>query len=464
MERVERESMNKKLGGEKKKMKTKNKVIALVEIAVVLCSVFLLAIPAIAADQTTQKASASGITTASEDDYVLGVYGNANEDDTINMGDVVYTKLAIFGKKPKTELCDAKYDGRINVLDVIQTKLIILGKEKELTVVDALEPSKGKLPEAVTVRKPVERIVVTHRDSAEVLLSLDATDKIVGVGKEIKADNVYFPELSKRPSIGGGRDYEAILNLHPDVVMPYLPYFLPDSKEKLLGVTTLYMGLIFPDQLPEGVRKLGYILDKEEEAKEYANWLEDLKNKIESRTEGLSEDEKPRVFHWRRGSSSKPGAYTTIGRVNEIHEMTVLAGGKDVSEDLLPYTAYWPKVDPEWVMEQNPDIIVVSSGTCGSYGMEYPSEMAAIREDILNLPELANVNAVKNKRVYMMDGHVLIYAPGNFVGIAYMAKWFQPELFEDLDPPAIHQEYIDKFQRVNYNLDEHGVFVYPPLE
>ncbi|MCK4730859.1 MAG: hypothetical protein KAT65_00245, partial [Methanophagales archaeon] len=62
-------------------MKTKNKKIATLEIAIVLCSVFLVALPAIAADQTTQKisASASEVTTASEDDYILDIYGNANE-------------------------------------------------------------------------------------------------------------------------------------------------------------------------------------------------------------------------------------------------------------------------------------------------------------------------------------------------------------------------------------------------
>jgi iron complex transport system substrate-binding protein len=110
-------------------------------------------IPGIAAEQIAQEMSAGKVTTASEDDYVLGIYGNANEDDTIDMGDVVYTKLAIFGKKPKTELCDAKYDGRINVLDVIQTKLIILGKEKELTLVDSVD-------RIVTVKKPIKSIVV----------------------------------------------------------------------------------------------------------------------------------------------------------------------------------------------------------------------------------------------------------------------------------------------------------------
>ena len=85
-------------------MKAKNKLIASLEIAVVLCSLFLVAIPVIAADQNQemQKVSATEVTAASEDDYVLGIYGNGNEDDTIDMGDVVYTKLAIFGKKPKT--------------------------------------------------------------------------------------------------------------------------------------------------------------------------------------------------------------------------------------------------------------------------------------------------------------------------------------------------------------------------
>ena len=82
-------------------MKTKNKLIALVEIVVVLCSLFLVALPVIAAEQTTQEvsASASEVTTSSEDDYVLGVYGNANEDDTIDMRDLTYVKLIFFGKK-----------------------------------------------------------------------------------------------------------------------------------------------------------------------------------------------------------------------------------------------------------------------------------------------------------------------------------------------------------------------------
>jgi hypothetical protein len=111
-------------------MKTKS--IAFLELAIVLCSLFLVAIPAIAAEQNAQKVSACTITTTSNDDFVLGVYGNANEDDTIDMRDLTYVKLIFFGERPETELADAKYDGKINPLDFVQIKLVIVGKEKEL--------------------------------------------------------------------------------------------------------------------------------------------------------------------------------------------------------------------------------------------------------------------------------------------------------------------------------------------
>ena len=64
-----------------------------------------------------------------------------------------------------------------------------------------------------------------------------------------------------------------------------------------------------------------------------------------------------------------------------------------------------------------------------------------------------------------MTHYILIYAPGPGyqIGVAYTAKWLHPDLFEDLDPQAVHQEYIDRFQGIDFDVKEHGVFVYPPL-
>ncbi|MEA1865756.1 MAG: hypothetical protein U9N46_11325, partial [Euryarchaeota archaeon] len=46
---------------------------------------------------------------AAASDHTLGVYGNANEDDTINMQDVTYTELIILEYRDRTELADAKH-------------------------------------------------------------------------------------------------------------------------------------------------------------------------------------------------------------------------------------------------------------------------------------------------------------------------------------------------------------------
>ena len=444
-------------------MKTKNKVIALVEIAIVLCSVFLVsALPAIAAEQNTQKISASTITTASEDE-TLDIYGNANEDDTIDMRDLTYVKLIFFGKKPETELADAKYDGEINPLDFIQIKLIIVGKEKELTLKCPSIPLQNLPSEVVTIHKPVKRIVVTWFYETDVLRALNAADKIVGIGKSIKNEEAYYPELSKLPCVGGWPqlDNEAILSLNPDIIMPWaMPGWKEKYEEKLPGVTAIVLGLSYPEHFTEGVRKLGYILNKRTEAEEYINWHEGYLNKIKSRTEGFSEDEKPRVFNW---GFFKPGAEYQTCKDDNIHQMCVMAGGKDIVDDLE--VSGCPKVDPEWLMEQNPDTIIalaLAAYISDGYGTDDPSEMAAAREDILSRPELGNVNAVETGSVYMMN-FLALSGSGCLIGTAYMAKLFHPDLFEDLDPEAIHQEYME-LQHVDFNVYEHGVFVYPPLE
>ena len=193
-------------------MKTKNKMLAMLEIAIVLCSAFLMAIPAIAAEQNQemQGVSANTITTASEDDYVLGVYGNANEDDTIDMRDLTYVKLIFFGKKPETELSDAKYDGKINPLDFIQIKLIIVGKEKEITIIDHAD-------RIVTVNMPVERVYIYSDYYLETIRIFGAKDKIAALSQYCFNQKGYFPKFNELP-VFQVKDYEAILSFSPDLV------------------------------------------------------------------------------------------------------------------------------------------------------------------------------------------------------------------------------------------------------
>jgi len=440
-------------------MKTKNKLMAMLEIAIVLCSVFLVAtLPAIAAEQNQeiQKTSAFEVTTASEDDYILDIYGNANEDDTIDMRDLTYVKLIFFGKKPETELADAKYDGKINPLDFIQIKLIIVGKEKELTVETFTIHEKVKV---VTVHKPVKRVVILPISSGEAIRCVKAKDKVVGIGTGLtkEASKVFFPELSKLPTVGSwfNPDCEAILSLNPDIVIADVRWPSPDKLEDKLkgsGITVVRMGFTYPDFAIEEMEMLGFILDKRDEAEEFIEFEKECLDVIKDRTEGLSEDEKPRVYPmysiWKTGSEG-----------SIVHMLCVMAGGINIAADLKGGTGgMYPTVDPEWVIEQNPEIMFRWSSP-GGYITDDTTKMKEMWEGIVNRPELANVAAIKEEKVYLLTTDITS-RPKYFVSLAYLAKWFHPALFEDLDPEAIHREYLERFQGMPYR----GVYVYPPLE
>ncbi len=400
-------------------------------------------------------------------------------DDTIDEKDVAYVEGVIKGTNEATNLSDADYNGKVDVRDIDQIELIIRGEEKELTIVDG----NGK---AVTVRMPVERVIVEYQDNAELMRILNATDKIVGIDFCIEKTKIQFPEISNLPCVGtlSMPDYETTLELDPDLYL----VFGTDTDElqkNLPGVAVVFLGLYYPDlsnpvgsRFMDGVRKLGYILDAKDEAEEYINWNIEWIDKIKSRTEELSEDDKPQVFIWSKPTVPfDPKTFRTCSEIDTLTQMCHLAGGKSIAEELPDFFqgTYSITVNPEWVIEQNPDIIIVHAVryTRGGdtlrpshgYDEDDPTSMKEdLRDEIMNCPLLTNVTAVKTGNVYIMSGNFRNDATGGITGAAYMARLFHPDHFKDLDPEAIHQEYLTRFQGLDYDLDEHGVFVYPPIE
>ena len=371
------------------------------------------------------------------------------------MRDLTYVKLIFFGKKPETELADAKYDGKINPLDFIQIKLIIVGKEKELTVVDSAD-------RIVTMKKPIERVVVLNPETIEVMRSIKAADKIVGVSGSTAKDKVFFPEFYGFPSVGGWPpDIEQILKLEPDVVFYYtISKHLPDMQDKLGDIPLVGMDCYKPKRYVEDIRKLGYIFERKEEANEFIDFYNGYMDKINEKVKQLSEDEKPKVFFEYKYDETP---YRTVGPGSGYHQKIVIAGGNNIFDDLSSSSAV---VDPEAVITRNPEIIVLRPKVPGGYGYGYDldventAELEAFREEIMSRPELAKVEAVENEKVYIATMTVLGGAR-YFVGVGYLVKIFHPDLFEDLDPRAIHQEYLTRFQGLDYDLEKKGVFVYP---
>lgn len=116
-----------------------------------------------------------------------------------------------------------------------------------------------------------------------------------------------------------------------------------------------------------------------------------------------------------------------------INGTVLWSGGKNIAADM---EQQWAQVDPE------------------------PVDLQSFRDDIMNRTEFEKIKAIKNGRVYTVYGR-FSSTPRRFLSVAYSAKWLHPDLFTDLAPQAIHQEYLTRFMRIDYDLEKHGVFAYP---
>jgi iron complex transport system substrate-binding protein len=412
--------------------------------------------PAIAAEQNQEMQKASASTTASEDDYVLDIYGNANEDDTIDMRDLTYVKLIFFGKKPETELADAKYDGKINPLDFIQIKLIIVGKEKEITIVQYIGPDPDNVnKEPVTVPMPIERIVSLASFGAETLCVFEAPDKIVGVDEYTKMIKELETFIEDKPSVGSsyGWDMEKILELNPDIVLTYAvsSFMSPEEEETLnvAGIPLVQMDFYVLKKYSREIRIMGWMLDNKERAEELINFEQQHFDLIEERVEDLEEEQKPRVY-FEFGPD-----YYAIGPKNSNHDAVIFCGGINIFDDL---SIGYVEIDPEEVIARDPQVVLrlIWAGiVLQGYDITDTGPMEEFRKDIMGRPGGDHIDAVKNGRVYLLSCDAA--STHSSVYYSYIAKMLHPELFQDIDPVEIHRDWFETFLGIEYK----GVYTYP---
>lgn len=390
--------------------------------------------------------------------YILEVYGNANMDQTIDQEDVILLKAMIEGKEDSTRLADANYDGEIDESDVDQVEFILEGKEREIIVKDALNRT-------VTIKRPVERVIPLRLAIAEAMVAMDADNKVVGVGSDTAEQTVLFPELSKLANVGRpsleNADIEKIISLNPDLVLVN-EYENEEQIDKLeaSGITVV-SSECHGDLLNaiSAARRLGYILGVADNSEEYTGWYGSYIDMISSRVEGLSDDQRPRVlYYWNWGEEDGP--LGTSGKECPVGPSISFAGGVDIAADM---PGEYIEVDPEWVIEQNPSLVIreLMYKEAG-----YDVNNATIAEKklsgFMNRTGFERIDAVKNGDVHAISVNIL--SDNSWIGAVYLAKLVQPDLFEDLDPMAVHQEYLSRFLKLDFNVHKQGIFLYPVPE
>lgn len=298
----------------------------------------------------------------------------------------------------------------------------------------------------VDISAPVNKTVSLSGAASEILWALDGGKSLVG-----RSSSSNFPPLLENVTVAGKHsnspDLEMIMELKPQLVIA--DTMLSDEDRQMLegdGIAVVVERFIDPYRTLVVIENLGRALGKQERAQELSAMLTDYRDLIKQRTTGLNAEERPAVFFEWMG---KP--YHSASNGTSYDNFIAFASGVNIAAN---ESVNYPDVSPEWVIEKDPDIILHILGSSKDYS---ETELKEWRDEIMSRPELQDLRAVKQGRVYVLSGTV---ATGvrSIIGELFLAKWLYPELFEDIDPGAEHEKLIQKF----YDMKLQGAYAYPP--
>lgn len=303
----------------------------------------------------------------------------------------------------------------------------------------------------ITVTIPAKRIVSLNDGLTEMLCALGAQSRIIGRD----ATSTMPPSMLSVPVVGENSyqpNVEVILELKPDIIfadsmLAYntiamqqlegagIPIFISDPTDPTPTPKSNTTVVDFTCSL---LKKMAIIVGGEDKAEEYIQFAQYYNNLVKQRIAKLSDDERPKVmWEWYQ-------PYYTF-----ISPAIYHAGGINIAENM---TVYAPLMSPEFVVEQNPQVIIrmISSPTHDL------NDFREMWEEIMHRPELQNTDAIKNGRVYICDWKIR-NGICSVVGYLYFAKWVQPELMKDIDPAQVMAEIYQRF----FGITIEGTFVYP---
>jgi len=325
----------------------------------------------------------------------------------------------------------------------------------------------------ITIAEPVQRIIVLSTDHAEAVTVLGDADKIVGVvdGLKSKAAEELFPNLVNKQGVGKWSevDFEMIGeiareggSIEPDIIV--IAYTYPDrpygaanvakALEPFRNITVVGLDFYKAESLTQEVTVLGKILNRNDEACRYLNWVNASRQRISSALEGSTI---PKLY-FESSSKGGPGSLSTYGRGSGIDQMIQMCYGFNIAKELDMY----PKVSWEWVVTESPDVIIhiqVSDKIGWDRGPSEDSlKLKAIVDEIGSREGGEKIPAIAGGSVYVVYWDMM-FGMDSVVGQSYLAKLLHPDA--KLDPEGVYREYLDL---LGVEYPEERIFVYPPLE
>lgn len=297
----------------------------------------------------------------------------------------------------------------------------------------------------------------------------DSLDKVVGLTKDGWEDTRYgeytvltdaFPKIEEIKSIGGYHDdvldAELILELQPDCLLINSAQYtenetsIPIWEKAGIKVVVLDYHKMILDNHLNSTEILGKLLGREEVAEELCGVYEGGINKVQERIADLSEEEKDVSVYVELGNVG-------VGEIGNSYAGMLWGaivdnlGANNIANGAL--TESYGPLDLEYVLEQDPDVIVIggaiwaddNNGDQMRMGFTIDEELAQSRlAGFANRSEWQNLTAIQSGEIYGVD-HGSLRNILDYTFTEYLATIIYPELFADLDPAAEYEQMLTKY-------------------
>jgi len=391
------------------------------------------------------------VSLACASDSTLQIFGNANMDEQIDDADKDLLEEIIAGSKVPTNLSDANQDGKIDSSDIDLVDRLLNHELANITIIDSANRT-------ILLEIPVESFAGLHTSPCREFMMLGIDDRVVGVTNYVFDDPDLYPRLLDKTNIGTiyEPNYEAIATAKPDVlIMTPGSYIEPVlSMVEPMGIKVLGLNLNKADYDSE-LMLLGYISGKPDRAWAFLDWKRETLDMIAERTKDLDDDKRLRVFSATMSSILKGDKELSPSLIGQ-HQIIDKAGAVNVADEIPTGS----KVDGEWILEQDPDSIIVASYfvkegfgyTVLNDTIAWESLRTVVESDILN-----QTRAAREGKIYILGYYGTASGGQDPIGAAYLAKRFYPDLFQDLDPSQLQKEYFEEW----LSIPNRGLWAYP---
>lgn len=293
-----------------------------------------------------------------------------------------------------------------------------------VTITDAL----GR---EVTIEEEPERLVSGYYITTSYLAALDLDEKLVGI--EAKADTrelykLAAPELPSLPNVGSLKQFnlETCVSTEPDLVI--LSAKVPDAVAKLeeLGIPVIAVNPESEKEFKETISMIGTACNVQERANELTESYDKAIADLAAKLEGV---EPARVY---LGGNS---AFLSTAGPAMFQDLLIRgAGAENVASEITD--TYWATVSYEQLLAWSPDAIILAPQA------EYTVD------DVLNDPALADLDAVKNGKVYAMPNVIESWdspIPSSYLGSIWMASVLYPDAVSTEDYTKACVDFYQQF-------------------